>query len=759
VTGLDDEYNVDLEHGTISIAPLESELGSNGWLSTAAYDTLGASVRIPPMGELDDDDGCLLIARGDALTLHHDEAMYVTLVENSTYFVQVLDREDDFPRGFEAEICIRYDESLVAAAQGGELDENVLTVRRWTADTNELTGRSISHVSVDTEENKVCFKVSDLHYTEGAEDHFYPMFALVVPDYDAPVVVTGICPYSPYAGRFNYTSNSPDFSVYVREVGGQQVDPLSIEILMTMGPDSANQEWVTVGYVLDEMDGGSDYGGYGDGYGDYVTWTLPGGFFSLEKANADGSLYYLEYEHPFGYPTELVEGWHKFNVRFKPANGPESWIELIGHGSPYEDFFVDTTPPEVLFVSGFVQNPLFRNVAGYFNPWAEDYQNMLTVWMWDAGSGIHFASSEEVDCWEDDSFRYDLWLIDREDDQDDVDEIEERVLLHTGTPGELVPWVEPKLEVYNPGEDTLTVRLPIVGDSIIKHGDVIEVTLYSDKDIEENGEITAGCTMDSLIIGNDVVIVTGGNCHLDVVGQEMHIYRDGIEDYAGNGYRSGSPDGEEDSYANYIEARFIVDLKGPAVTFNMPERFNPEDGLWIDIELDDSDSGLEDIGITVTGPGGEELECEELTIEDGHLTCHIDGPLPQGTYTVVVTGTDRVGNRTIIRREFRVESEFLTMTQSFSAPNPFNPEESNAGIHFTLSKASEVTIKVYDFGGDFVSTISNRELFAAGENVVEWGGEAADGTDLANGAYICRIRATDGARTEESNLKVVIWRE
>jgi hypothetical protein len=149
----------------------------------------------------------------------------------------------------------------------------------------------------------------------------------------------------------------------------------------------------------------------------------------------------------------------------------------------------------------------------------------------------------------------------------------------------------------------------------------------------------------------------------------------------------------------------------------------------------------------------------DVTIEDGHITGQVEGPLPTGNYTYICTVTDRVGNTSVIQHRFAVESAILTMTQAFSYPNPFNPDEANATINFTLSKPAEVTVKVYDFAGDYVTTLASRQMFGATENGIEWGGEAADGTDLANGAYICRITATDGARTEEANVKVVVWRE
>ena len=89
-----------------------------------------------------------------------------------------------------------------------------------------------------------------------------------------------------------------------------------------------------------------------------------------------------------------------------------------------------------------------------------------------------------------------------------------------------------------------------------------------------------------------------------------------------------------------------------------------------------------------------------------------------------------------------------------------NPAAANARIQFSLSKAADVTVKVYDFGGQFVRTLASKQRFESTDaGFIEWGGEAEDGTDLANGTYIVRVTASDGARTEEANLKVVIWRE
>jgi hypothetical protein len=281
---------------------------------------------------------------------------------------------------------------------------------------------------------------------------------------------------------------------------------------------------------------------------------------------------------------------------------------------------------------------------------------------------------------------------------------------------------------------------------------VIEITWYSDKFIEANSDGPGlGCTIDTLTVDGSTFLVYGLDCTYDTFSQEMHIYDQGIIDWARN---TGS---------KYVEQRFIVDMKGPNCVISSPAATVAPDGdLTIVATLYDDGAGIDEGSITVTvvDPEGNLVEFEEAPeIEDGVITAHIAGPLVRGEYTIKIRGADKLGNRCDVTKTVKAESELLGMTQAYSFPNPFDPATSNAKIHFTLSKAADVTIKVYDFGGDFVTTLANNYRAESGDVNIEWGGEAADGTDLANGTYICRVEATDGNRTEEVNLKVVIWRE
>jgi hypothetical protein len=373
----------------------------------------------------------------------------------------------------------------------------------------------------------------------------------------------------------------------------------------------------------------------------------------------------------------------------------------------------------------------------------------LQVKMFDAGSGILFKPEREEDG--DEGVKYDLWLVDTEDDQNDIDEIEERILLHQGTADELEPWISPSLANYNPAQDTLRVPVPIVGGGMIGDRDILEIVWYSHKHIEAYDDGYAeNCSSDTLIVNGSVYILYGSECTMDGESQEMHIYEHGVLDWAGN---TGS---------EYVEQRFIVDMSPPSCQILSPATtVTPEGNLDIYVVIVDDGAGIDDgdITVTVTDPEGEPVGIEEMTVVDGVVHGHVTGPLIRGEYIVTVSATDKLGNECVTTRTAKAENAILAMTQSYAAPNPFNPANSNARITFDVSKSAEVTVRIYDFGGNYVTTLASRQAVEAGTTELAWGGEAADGTDLANGTYIAHVSVTDGARTEESNLKVVLWRE
>ncbi len=799
VTGLDGTAGIaqwiDMDHASIREFSVNEAVGTNGTVFTPAYDGLGVSVKIEPGAW--DDEGCLLVAPTYPPLADRDQQMYLNLVEDTTYYIEL--RSDSgkgeistgFREGYEALVCIQYrDDAVAAALAGTQSSEGDLTVRRWVSsfesddgntddsnvasplgggvfdETASWSGGGISHIHVDTLANEVCFRVDNLE--SGFDDLSFitgNIFALFIPKANGPVTFAGVEPMSPYVNDW-WTDVDPEFVAYLKDRSGQTIAPESVELLID------GEYWATwFDFILE--DDGSDDPYDPDNNDVYIAnWTRGDGVATLEYANGAGTVMELNYFHSSLPRDWLAEGEHTLTIRYMGEDGTAEWVEAS------RTFFVDRTPPYVEFDGGWVTNPRLINLAGYMNP----SNDSLMVKMYDAGSGILFKDLTFGNSYGTDrEVKYDLWLVHHEDNQNDIDEIEERVLLHPGTADELEPWIRPRLADYNPATDTLRVPVPVLGGGRIRHNDVLEIVWYSDKHVEQYSDGHGfGCDVDTLWIQeeapdddgpyggggdgsdgdtelgdifddeDDFILVYGRDCTYDSESQEQHIYVAGIQDWTDN---IGS---------RYVEQRFIVDMRPPQCEIVSPlATVTPDGDLFIEVHFSDDGAGIDEnsIDVIVYDPSGNPVEVDSEKLEDGVYTATVEGPLDRGEYSVQVRSADLLGNRCNNTKVIRVETAILAMTGAMVYPNPFNPEEADAGIHFTLSKGGDVTAKVYDFGGNYVATLAAVKHFDAGSHMVPWAGESSDHTDLANGSYIVRLTATDGARTEEANLKVVLWRE
>lgn len=70
-------------------------------------------------------------------------------------------------------------------------------------------------------------------------------------------------------------------------------------------------------------------------------------------------------------------------------------------------------------------------------------------------------------------------------------------------------------------------------------------------------------------------------------------------------------------------------------------------------------------------------------------------------------------------------------------PNPFNPA---LEIRFRLHDTAQVRVDVFDVRGALVRTLLEAEL-AADLHVLRWDGRDAQGTAVASGSYVIRVRA------------------
>ena len=89
----------------------------------------------------------------------------------------------------------------------------------------------------------------------------------------------------------------------------------------------------------------------------------------------------------------------------------------------------------------------------------------------------------------------------------------------------------------------------------------------------------------------------------------------------------------------------------------------------------------------------------------------------------------------------------LSLAQNF--PNPFNPKTE---ISFTLPRASDIDLQVYDLGGRRVCCLISSEEYSAGAHVVVWNGCDDMGNHLPSGVYLYRLRADDFSETRKMTL-------
>jgi hypothetical protein len=84
-----------------------------------------------------------------------------------------------------------------------------------------------------------------------------------------------------------------------------------------------------------------------------------------------------------------------------------------------------------------------------------------------------------------------------------------------------------------------------------------------------------------------------------------------------------------------------------------------------------------------------------------------------------------------------------------NVPNPFNP---TTVIEFTLERAGEATVSVYDVDGKLVQTVWDGPARAGTLNRAVWDGRDAGGHSVGSGVYFYRLHAGDVVQTRKMML-------
>jgi hypothetical protein len=210
----------------------------------------------------------------------------------------------------------------------------------------------------------------------------------------------------------------------------------------------------------------------------------------------------------------------------------------------------------------------------------------------------------------------------------------------------------------------------------------------------------------------------------------------------------GVPDCAE-NHATPVWRRFTVDGLPPTM-----EITSEDSETKVTIQICDETSGVDPSAFMIDGEpiSYSDYEWSWKTINNhcGILTIDVG----DGAVKIDVQASDKVGNFNTITIDRG--AEVVDVFEMKVYPNPFSPADGEyARIAYTLSKAAEVTIKIYDFAGVPVKTIVEDHR-AAGSHIEKWYGVDESGNMVAPGAYIGFVKVDDGSRVVTKNLKIAV---
>ena len=125
------------------------------------------------------------------------------------------------------------------------------------------------------------------------------------------------------------------------------------------------------------------------------------------------------------------------------------------------------------------------------------------------------------------------------------------------------------------------------------------------------------------------------------------------------------------------------------------------------------------------------------------LTYKYDQPdlVPEKTYTLIVTATDKSGMDKSASVTFKVKGGAIADLVPY--PSPFDPKVQPVKIRYVLNKDAEVSVNIYDMARRLVKNVLDNSFRVSGICEEQWTGVNYAGEVLANGVYFCEIVAKD----------------
>jgi hypothetical protein len=134
-----------------------------------------------------------------------------------------------------------------------------------------------------------------------------------------------------------------------------------------------------------------------------------------------------------------------------------------------------------------------------------------------------------------------------------------------------------------------------------------------------------------------------------------------------------------------------------------------------------------------------------------------------GIHDVRVEAIDDQGNistKEAVNLIVQTTGDIVVHGTPLNYPNPFDPGTESTTISYSLSRASNVSIRIFDLAGSQIAKqdyVANQSGGKAGYNEVSWDGKSTSGNYVGNGIYIYLI-ITDGKVAQNGKGKVTVFK-
>ena len=190
----------------------------------------------------------------------------------------------------------------------------------------------------------------------------------------------------------------------------------------------------------------------------------------------------------------------------------------------------------------------------------------------------------------------------------------------------------------------------------------------------------------------------------------------------------------------------------------------PLNRFLIEVEILDGGSGIDSVLLKIDGQRAEFVWERAPTLGSGEQTdtarlIYLPSNLDSGKHTFEVTATDRAGNVAQYRQTFSTRDIFAFADEIVAYPNPTSSE---VNINFKLTMSADVTLGIYNVGGELLYTdelqnVVGQQSATRNEGFI-WRCKNQAGKSVASGVYVYILEAEREGEVVRQTGKVAVVR-